>query len=605
MVMKESTQSAYQEIKSRLQTARKRENLAKLLKGALLWVGVVIGAFVLVLLAEGALYFDPPWRAILFWFLLILAAGLFLLEVARPLLILAGILKGEDDLSTAQKLGSKFPSVRDHLLNALQLFTDARTHRYYSTEFIEAAFVDARREIEPIDFSSATDFGASRRLGRIVVAIGLTGLLLFVLFPTSFFGSLNRLWHYNDSFAMPAAVRFFVEPGNREVIKGEEVRIVVRVEGEQQSRIVLSSRPEKQVPYERVELAPGDDGAFRYEIRSLNLTTAYYVEAGSVKSDEYTLSVVDRPVVKLFRVNLSPPAYSGIGKLQLDDNVGDVAALKGTRVAFSVEASKPLSEAALAFDDNQQIPMSVEGSVAHGDIRLTRETGYEFRLKDESGLANTDPVRYSLKIVPDNPPRVSIEIPGANLDVAGNEQLNMQFHITDDYGFTKLRLAHQLVHSRYEQPAEKSTYVDVPIPRDVRTEALVPFVWTLDGLHLVPEDVISYFVEVFDNDNVSGPKVGRSETFTLRLPSLDEVFANVDKGHDVTQESLQEVHSEAEQARKELEEIQQEMKKNQNKMDWQEKRKTEELVKKYQDIQKKIDDVSETMEQMLKEMAEE
>jgi len=37
---------------------------------------------------------------------------------------------------------------------------------------------------------------------------------------------------------------------------------------------------------------------------------------------------------------LQPPAYSGLPARQLDDNQGDVQALKGTEARFSVESSK-------------------------------------------------------------------------------------------------------------------------------------------------------------------------------------------------------------------------------------------------------------------------
>ena len=110
--MKESIHRAYEEIRSRLRRARKRENLAMLLHGTLLWLGGFMGSVVLALLVERSLYLGPTGRTLLFWFLLALAGALFLWRVARPLLMLMGIVKGEDDLVTAQKLGSKLPGIQ-------------------------------------------------------------------------------------------------------------------------------------------------------------------------------------------------------------------------------------------------------------------------------------------------------------------------------------------------------------------------------------------------------------------------------------------------------------------------------------------------------------
>ena len=36
----------------------------------------------------------------------------------------------------------------------------------------------------------------------------------------------------------------------------------------------------------------------------------------------------------------------------------------------------------------------------------------------------------------------------------------------------------------------------------------------------MPEDRVHYFIEVFDNDEISGAKSGRSERYVLRLASL-------------------------------------------------------------------------------------
>ena len=55
----------------------------------------------------------------------------------------------------------------------------------------------------------------------------------------------------------------------------------------------------------------------------------------------------------------------------------------------------------------------------------------------------------------------------------------------------------------------------------------------------MPEDVINYYIEVYDNDNVRGPKVGRSQIFSLRLPSLEEVFARADSEQEQAIDDLE------------------------------------------------------------------
>jgi hypothetical protein len=393
-----------------------------------------------------------------------------------------------------------------------------------------------------------------------------------------------------------------VEPGNKDVVKGETVRLTVRVDGAPQKEIVLSTKPEGQLEYENRKLDAGVDGIFGYELASLKFSTRYFVSSADIKSYEFMLRVIDRPLVKALRLQLSFPLYAKLTSRQLDDNAGDVTALKGTRISFAIESSKALASAFLVFNDKTELALNIAGSKATGTIAHLNDRTYHILLKDNDGITNAEPIEYTLKIIADAYPMAAIELPGRNIDIAENSSLNMLFRVKDDYGFARLQLAHKLIQSRYEQPAAEYTLVQISLPEGTKNEALIPYLWNLSRLSLVPEDVISYYIEVFDNDNVSGPKSARSEVYTLRLPSLDEVFADLDKGHETSLETMKEALKDAQEAKRELDELQQQLKKNPQKMDWQDQKKAEEVVKKYQGIQKKIDEVNKTVEKMAEEM---
>ncbi len=421
-------------------------------------------------------------------------------------------------------------------------------------------------------------------------------------FRTPFFGSAYRLWNYSQAFAVPAPFRLIVLPGNRDVVKGEDVSVIVRVEGEPQNQVVLVSRPDGQTTDEEHTLTPSAPGEFRYEFTALKSTTRYAARSGSVSTEEYVLTVADRPVIRFLRLTLAFPSYTKLPARELEDNAGDVTALKGTRIAFSVEANKELAEATLVFSDSSRLPMTVKGQKASATSVLMKDRTYHLLLKDQDGVVNAEPIEYTMRTVPDAYPTASILMPGTNLDITENSTLPLLVKITDDYGFSKMRLAYKLVQSRYEKPAEEFTFVPIPLPPGIGTEGNVAYTWALDGLHLAPEDMVSYYVEIFDNDNVSGPKSAMSEIFSLRLPSLDEVFADVDKGHEMSLETMKDVQKDAEQSKKDLEELQRDLAKNRQKMDWQDQKKAEELVQKYTEMQKKMEEVKQTVDKMVEQM---
>jgi Domain of unknown function (DUF4175) len=597
-----ATENIYRGIASRLAAVRRKQNHVALVSGAV-YTSLVLFSLVLMLVAfEGWLYFSVTVRTVIFWAVITIAAGLSSFYILVPLLRLAKVLPAKTDNETAREVGDHFTALKDRLVNAIQLYLHAQDTTFYSGEFVEASFDDLRREIQPCDFNSIVRYSDVKRLGRLLSILVVIGIVLIGFFPSSFGGSLHRLLNYSVSFEAPLPFRLIVEPGNREVVKGESVSVRVRVEGVPQRSMSLGVRPEGQEHYEQHNLEVAKDGTFQYTLASLKASTHYFARSGEVRSGEYMLKVIDRPSVKSLRVRVAFPSYAGIPPRELDENTGDVTALKGTRLSFVVESNKQLDSAALVYNDGAGLRLAIDRSVATGNLVLFKDRTYHILLRDRDGVVNAEPIEYALKTVADAYPTAVIEIPGRNVDIAENTSLNMLFRIRDDYGFTKVRLAYKLIQSRYEQPAAVFTYSDVPLPSDSRSEAIIPYVWGLSKLSLVPEDVVSYYLEVFDNDNISGPKSARSEVYTLRLPSLDEVFADLDKGHDVTLESMKEALKDAQEAKKELDDLRQEMKKNPEKMDWEDQKKAEEVARKYQEIQKKINEVTRSVDKMVEQM---
>ncbi len=590
---------------ARLARVRRKEDLARALQGLLLALLAWLCLGLAALAAEAALFTSPAVRITMLW--AVAGAGALVLgwRSGPSVLRLLGLLLPEPDEATARRVGAAFPAVRDRLLNAFQLArlraTEGAGHPY-SPGLLDAALEDLRGDLEPLDFTTAVSYAGSRRAARFLgVAAGIL-LLVFLAGPSAFFGSAYRLWHAGELFAAPAPFRLLVEPGDREVVKGENVRISVRVEGSAPEQVMLAGRPAGQSTDEEYPMTPAPDGGFRFDFTALKSSTRYAVHAGDVRSREYLLTVIDRPLVRLLRLALQPPGYTGLPAQHLEDNVGDVTALKGTHVAVALSSNKELASARVDFSDGATLPLTVTGSNAAGTLQLLKDRTYHITLVDRDSIGNADPIEYSLKTLPDAYPAVSILSPAANLDVTDNTTIPLLIRITDDYGFSRLRLAYKLVQSRYEKPAREFAYLAVPIPAGTGTEGTVPFNWPLAPLHLAPEDVVSYYVEVFDNDVVSGPKSALSEVYTLRLPSMDEVFADVDKAHDVSQKSLEESLNSAREARKDMEELLQETKKNQQKLDWQDQKKAEQLSKRYEDLQKKLADVQQTVDTMVQEM---
>ncbi len=599
----------YQEILRKLSVLRAKECKEQLLAGALLFALGFLGILLFAIILEATLHLSISGRTILFWFVTVSLSGGLAWLFVRPLLRWAGIPKSTDDETLAVKVGEHFPNIKDRLLNLLQLHREKQEGAtLYSPALIDAAFVDLKDEVSTLDFSEAISYHRPRRLGNIIVGAGLAAFAVFLLFSSSLLDAAHRLAHFRSEFAVPPRIRFVIEPGNAEVIRGDDVRLSVSVEGMPVDNVSLFTRSEGELNFARTALGKRTDGKFTYEINSIKQSTHYYAQAQGSTSEQYKISVLDRPAVKNLRLHLTYPSYTGIPGRTLGDNVGDVTALVGTKIDVELRANKELAEAVLVFDDGSNLSMRVAGEDASGRFILSRDRAYHLLLVDEKGIKNSDPIEYQLRAIRDEDPTVSIVFPGRDIDLADERRLPLFLKVRDDFGFSRLRLGYRLVHSRYERPAEDYTFVDIPLPKSVHPSVGsainldISYTWDLKPLNLVTEDVVSYFAEVYDNDFVSGPNVGRSQTFSIRVPSLDEIFADVEKSQHEALEDLKSASEGARELRQQLEQIDQDLKKSREQLNWEKQKQTQELMKKYEELQKNLEETSRKLDQVIEQM---
>lgn len=139
----------------------------------------------------------------------------------------------------------------------------------------------------------------------------------------------------------------------------------------------------------------------------------------------------------------------------------------------------------------------------------------------------------------------------------------------------------------------------IPLPTLASTALEVPYAWNLNLLGISPEDRYEFYVEVFDNDVVSGPKSARTTTLQVRLPSLDEVFRQAQQAQRSTQRDLEEVKRKAEELARSMEELQREFLKQQQ-PSWQNEKSLENALRQQEQLQQKLQQAQQQLEEMTK-----
>jgi hypothetical protein len=559
---------------------------------------IAAAALAAACVSEAVLHFGIEGRTVLFFVLTVLLSALLVYFPGRVLLrrFTASRRISIDD--TALAVGAHFPHVHDRLLDALQVMRALRSSSQpgFSPALADAAFASVAGDVGELDLTSVVDGRPARRAWRNVLLVMCVAAVPFALFPHTMIEAGRRLMHFRTDFAPPAPFAFSVRPGDIEVVKGEPVSIEAATDAFWHPTVGIRLREEGQEDFSAVMVEHDSAGSSRHSIAAARGTFSYFAEADGYRSRHYTVRVVDRPIVRIQRVKLVFPAYTRLAPRTLENNTGDIAAPGGTVVALDLRSNKDLASATIVFADSTRIGLAVDGDAATGSFHLRKDGAYHVDLLSAEGVRSVNPVTYALKVLPDMPPSIDLIEPGKNVDIDGTMRLPLLIGVADDYGFSKLILHYRLSASRYEKPGDAFTSITLPLPAARGGDVEVPYTWNLTSLSLVPEDEVSYYAEVFDNDVITGPKSARTAVFTVRLPSLEEAFARADRKQEDATDDLQKSLSEAEDIKKQMQDVRREMKQqNSDKPDWQQKKKLEQLMQRQEDLLKNIDQVREQM----------
>ena len=423
--------------------------------------------------------------------------------------------------------------------------------------------------------------------------------LFFVLIPGLSEAS-GRLILFNHEFIPPARFQFEVIPGDAEITKGSSFEIEVKIYGDQPVNVILFTKEDEQAEYSEIRLTADSLTNYIHKVKSIRSSFNYFVQADELESEKYRIDVIDRPIIKTISFKITPPEYSKIPPLEQKDN-GNITALIGSRINVSLSSTKELSSAFIEFEDTTRVELKSYDHVAEGNFRVRKETTYRIIIRDEKNNKNQNPITYFIKPIFDEFPKIELLFPGKDISLGNDNRVSLSARISDDFGFTKLLLYYKLSRSKYELLKEELTSIEIPI-QSSQKEVDINYVWNLTQLLPVVDDIYSYFLEVFDNDNVSGPKSVKTSLYSVRVPSLDELLTKVDKGQNEAVDEFSKTLKEAELLRKDLEKIDQDLKQDKKELTWEEKEKIEKALDKFEELQEKMSDVRENLQKMQQEL---
>ena len=574
----------YDQLIQKLDQFTRKYYINSTIRGLLYTTGLVLALFLLVSLLESQFYFSMGTRKLMFYGFLAVSllafSGWVLLPLSRYFR-LGRIISHE---KAADIIGHHFGNVKDKLLNVLQLRRQAGTAP--DSALLLASIDQKSAEISPVPFRSAIDLNQNRRYLKYALPPLL--LLLVILFaaPSLIRDSTSRLIQNDENFERPAPFRFVIdESADLEVIQYGNYPITVQVEGD-----VLPADAFIEVDGYRYRLNKDNASTFNYTFSNVQEDTKFRFLAADERSEDYTLEILPKPNIASFSVDLDYPAYLGRKDEQLA-NIGDLTVPAGTRIKWSFDT-----------ENTDRIDLRFAGNEAPTEVRRDGNDLYSF---DTQALRNdrytlyvgndrlpmADSVSYSLNVIADLHPQISVEVFPDSTD---EKLLFFAGEASDDYGLRSISFVYRLTNGETGAEADP---VRVPISGPAGKTTRYDHVWDLtNDLQLNPGDELSYYFETYDNDAVNNYKSARTGVMAYRSPTLEELEENAEANDSKIKEELKKALEATKELKEDTKDLREKMLQEEE-LDWKMKKELEKLQKRQEEVQQQMQEAQKAFEE--------
>ncbi|HEY7493488.1 MAG TPA: DUF4175 family protein, partial [Candidatus Tectomicrobia bacterium] len=415
-----------------------------------------------------------------------------------------------------------YPELHDNLTNALQLDPEAlqRTNPHgIALDLVQALH---RHTVAQMQHYRVQTVVQRQRLLGVAWCGGLVlTALLVTLWRPHLLGESLHILLTPLSYLPPREIHISITPAQATIARGTNLEVQAQVSGRlprtMQLLVKRQGQEDKHYPME-----PLEPGTFRYTFLKPQTSFAFSAHAGGSASAPGHVEVVPSPAIGKMTLHYLFPNYTGLSA-RTQEGGGDIQALPGTQVRLTMQANVPLTRGTVRFDDNSQLPLEIaEERILRGEILVMKEGTYIVEVEDTHGLKNMQPPRYTVQILPDHPPTVAIRQPQDGLEVDETTTLQVQYEAEDDFGLQEAALV-------YFGPGAGERRIALRQGRFDNRRVEETFFWDMQQWPLPAGDTVQFYIEVYDNDTISGPKKGTSPTLTLKIRNREQEHVELEK----------------------------------------------------------------------------
>ena len=495
-------QSSLDDLRALLTRVRRRWITASSMRAGAHAASVALALLVVVLATDR---FLRPADVVM----VVLAVAACLGALAFAIRTLWPLRRTPSDRQVARFIEERCPDLEDRMASATEIAGSGQPSALGGLVLLDAA--EKARSVD-VDRIVALDHVRGSILRGAVATVAL-----FVALVAGS-GSVSRIARTAFLYAFPYTVTLEIQPGEARVVAGESVAVVARLGG-------TIGVPARTPPSVMITDVGGRTHAidmdatgreYRAVMPPITADVTYRVRAGTLVSDEYSITALFPPRVDEIDVAYQYPAFTQLPPRVATDG-GDVYAPAGTQVTLTVRTDKAVSRGALDLEAGGRVSLAVvDDRTLQTSFTVSRDDSYRVVLVDNDGLPSPADIDYFIRTVLDRPPEVEITRPTGDLDITPLEETVIEATARDDFGLERFELVYTVV-------GERERSVDL-LTGGPRQSAAGRYTVYGEELELEPGDFITYYARALDTN--TGERAGevRSDIYFLQVRPFDQEF---------------------------------------------------------------------------------
>jgi len=494
-------EKSYKQFVDKLNAYIRKFYLYQLIRGFILFLVLLLIYFSCISSLEYFNYFDPKIKSVILILTICLTLIILVYFILIPLSKLSGIGKRINYYDVSAQLQNTYPEIRDRLINIVELANNSDL--YYSSQLQQASINQKIDELKIFRFSDAISFKNLKLLFLIFTGIVLLLIGVFIVSPSFFTESSARLIHFQQKFEKPAPFTFELLNSELEIVTGESIELKLKCSGKEIPEMMFIDISGNRF------LMENQADLFSYKIENVNSSVSILFTDKKYISEIYRITVLNKPFINSFIVEINPPAYTN-GEKEILTNIGDLNVIEGSTVKW-IFNTVDTDSLELFFTDSSHVSAKQNGNSFEVIRSIARNVDYSVRIKN-SKLNNDSQLVYKIQTISDLFPEIKVV---QVRDSSDFRIFHFKGNIIDDYGFSQLDFNLSVEGN--------DSILRIPFTPSMLNQDFY-YSFNFEAVKNLGKS-FKYYFSVSDNDVINRFKRSISDTYTFNFPDYQEILA--------------------------------------------------------------------------------